>query len=164
MASGDILANFRPQDSEPTSSNFATPSVRNGHPTLLFDAATDESTMFSAMLPPHYDGGGITATLVWSAATATSNNTIWDAAFERIQDDVTDLDSDSFAAVQSVTATAPSASGETSYDDITFTDGAQMDSLAASEAYRLKITRDADNASDTMVGDAELISVMLTET
>lgn len=39
-----------------------------------------------------------------------------------------------------------------------------MDSLAAGEAFRLKVTRDADNASDTMAGDAELIGVEIKET
>jgi hypothetical protein len=36
-----------------------------------------------------------------------------------------------------------------------------MDSLAAGEAFRLRVTRDA--ASDTATGDAELLAVVLRE-
>jgi hypothetical protein len=32
-----------------------------------------------------------------------------------------------------------------------------MDSIAAGTAFRIKITRDATNAGDTMTGDAELL-------
>jgi len=47
-----------------------------------------------------------------------------------------------------------------------FTDGAQMDSLANGEAYRLKIRRDADGTSgtDDITTDAELVAVVLRET
>jgi hypothetical protein len=45
---------------------------------------------------------------------------------------------------------------------VTFTDGADMDSVAAGNAFRLKVTRDAVN--DDMTGDAELIVVEAKET
>ena len=77
----------------------------------------------------------------------------------------TDLDADSFAAVSAVTSTAPATSGAPIYPTTTHTAGAQMDSLAVGEAFRLKVTRDADNvAADTMLGDAELICAELRET
>ena len=45
---------------------------------------------------------------------------------------------------------------------ISFTDGADMDSVAAGEAFRLKVTR--DGVSDTAAGDAELMAVEIRET
>ena len=41
-----------------------------------------------------------------------------------------------------------------------------MDSLAANESFRLKVTRDADGttATDDMAGDAELLRVIIKET
>ena len=39
-----------------------------------------------------------------------------------------------------------------------------MDSLAVGESFRIKITRDADNGSDTMAGDAQLFAVKVKET
>ena len=49
---------------------------------------------------------------------------------------------------------------------IAFTDGAQMDSMAVGEKFRLKISRDADSTNDTddMAGDAELHMVEIRET
>ncbi len=164
MASGDTLTVFMPLHSEPPASNYATLDVRGAHAVLDFDASTDETAYFGGVLPGHYAGNGITVTLIWAASSATSGDCVWDVAFERHVDDVTDIDATSFAAVQSATATAASASGETSYDDIAFTDGAQIDSLAIHESFRLSVTRDANNGSDTMTGDAELLRVIIKET
>lgn len=154
---------FTPQNNEPPSSNFATLDTRNSHPTLDYDDGTDQSAVFSSALRG-YGGGGLTITLVWAATTSTSGNVVWNVAIERIEDNVTDIDSDSFAAANAVTAGTASVSGRTSHDDITFTDGADMDSLAEGEAFRIKVTRDANNGSDTMSGDAELIRVFIIET
>ncbi|NIQ10453.1 MAG: hypothetical protein GWO10_16275, partial [candidate division Zixibacteria bacterium] len=46
--------------------------------------------------------------------------------------------------------------------NVTFTDGADMDSIAVGEGFRMKITRDATN--DTATGDAELRFVEIKET
>lgn len=164
MASGDTLLIFTPQHNEPPASNYATLDMRNNVAVLDFDAATDESAIFGSALPSAYAGGGLTVTLVWMATTATSGNVVWTAEIERHQDDAFDIDSDGFAAANTATATAASASGEQQYSAITFTDGADMDSLAASESFRLRITRDANNGSDTMTGDAELLRVVVSET
>ena len=164
MASGDSLVIFTPKDYEPPAATFATLDLRNQIPVLDYDAATDESAVFGGFLPRHYAGGGITVTLVWMASTATSAVTRWAAAFERHDAGGTDLDADSFAAVQTVSGTAVTPTGATIYTSVAFTSGAQMDSLAAGESFRLKVTREASNAGDTMAGDAELLRVELKET
>jgi len=165
MASGDTLIIFTPLHNEPPASNPATLDTRNQHAVLDFDADTDEAAVFGAVMPRNYAGTtGVTVSLVWLASTATADNVIWDVSFERHQDDTTDLDSDSFAAVQSATAATASASGEPQYTDIAFTDGAEMDSVAAGESFRLKVNRDANNGSDNMTGDAELLRVEIRET
>jgi len=46
--------------------------------------------------------------------------------------------------------------------NVAFTDGAQMDSVAVGELFRIKVTRDA--ASDDAAGDAELHAVEIKET
>ncbi len=43
-----------------------------------------------------------------------------------------------------------------------FTDGADMDSIAAGESFRVKVTRDA--ASDDAAGDAEILFLVIKET
>lgn len=164
MASGDTLLLLLPGGAELPASNFATFDRRNGHLILDFDDSTDESAELGAIMPRAYSGGGLTITIGWMATSATSGDCIWDVAFKSVTDDADDLDSKAFATANSVTDTAASASGEVSYATVAFTDGADMDSVAAGEYFRLKITRDADNVSDTMVGDAELLFIEIMET
>lgn len=164
MATGNTLLIFTPQHNEPPSSAFATLDARNRHLVLDFDDSTDEAAVFRGILPRNYGGGGITVYLHWAATSATTGNCIWDVSFERIGEGQQDIDADGFAAVQSVTATAPGTSGHLDIASIAFTDGGQMDSVAVGEGFRLKVNRDANNASDTMTGDAELWGVELKET
>lgn len=164
MASGQTLLVFTAQSGVPPASSFAQLDTRNNHLVWDFDAATAETIDFEALLPRNYGGNGLTVALVWSAATATSGDTRWLVSFERHQADATDIDSDNFATAQAVNATAPTTNGARSYDTIAFTDGAQIDSLAVGESFRLRVQRDATNAADTMVGDAELARIEIKET
>lgn len=163
MASGDTLLIFRPQDNEPPSSNYATLDTRNQHPVLDFDATTNESAVFSAIMPRHYAGGGVTVYIHYAMSSAEADTVDWDVCFERIGDQQQDLDADGFAAVQSVdNTTVPGTTGLVDIVSVAFANGAEMDSVAVGEGFRLKVTRDA--ASDDAAGDAELRFVELKET
>lgn len=164
MASGNTLLIFTPQANEPPSSNYATLDIRNGHRVLDFDDATDEAAVFKAVLPRNYAGGGLTVYLHYAMTNATSGDVVLTAAFERIGDGQQDIDSDGFASAQTATVTVPGTSGHVDIAAITFTDGAQIDSLAVGEAFRLKITRDANAGGDTAAGDLELVAVEIKET
>src|SRR3990167_7180945 len=156
MASGDTLARFTALCNEPPASAYATLDTRNSHPVLDFDSATDEVAVFGDVLPRNYGGNGLTVLLHFSATGITSGDVIWDVSIERIGDGVLDIDGDSFAAAQSVTKTVSGTDGMVVVASVAFTAGAQMDSLAVGEGYRLKVSRDANNASDTAAADAEL--------
>lgn len=160
MASGNTLLVFSAEDGAPPSANFAAWTRRNNHIVAAFDAGTDESLDFRGVLPQHYAGGGLTIYVHWIAASATSGNCVWNAAMERLS---TDMDSDSFATAQAATGAANGTSGIITTTSITMSSGANMDSLAAGDAFRLRITRDADNGSDTMTGDAQLVCVEVRE-
>ena len=163
MASGDSLCFFTPQMSENQSG--CSFDVRNGLLVLDFDASTDETCEFAGYMPQHYAGTtGITVKVLWMSQDQTTGNCIWDVAFKSITDDADDVDTKAFAAVNSVTATTASATGEVDYASITFTDGADMDSVAAGEYFRMQVRRDADNASDTLTNDAELVGIIIEET
>jgi len=99
-------------------------------------------------------------------STATSGSFRVQAGIERVLAGTLDIDADSFASFQSGGGTANGTCGVTSTVSVAFTDGAQMDSLAAGEAFRLKIRRDADGTSgtDDITSDAELLRVVLRET
>ena len=166
MASGDSLVAFTALHNEPPSANFATLDARNAIPVLDFDDATDETAEFGGFMPRNYDGGGVTVTIGWMFTTSGTPGTDtceWDVAFKSVTDDADDLDTKAYAAVNSVTATSASADGEVAYDTITFTNGADMDSVAAGEYFRMKVMRDAASGTASP-GDAELLFVEIKET
>jgi len=163
MASGNTLLVFTPLHNEPPSANFATLDTRNLHPVLDFDAATNWSAIFSAVMPRAYDGGGVTVYLHYSMSSAEADTVDWDVAFELIGDQDLDIDGDSFAAVNSVDDTiVPGTTGLVDIVTVAFTNGADMDSVTVGDGFRLIVTRDA--ASDDAAGDAELVFVELKET
>ena len=163
MASGDTLLIFHPYNNEPPSANYATLDLRNQHPILDFDKDTDESAVFSCVMPQNYAGGGVDVYLHWLADGVTVNDVVWDVSFEHDGTDF-DIDGDGFAAVQSVTDAAPGTDGFIAVAEVGFTDGAQMDSVAVGEKFRIKITRDADSGNDDLDADAQLIAIEIRET
>lgn len=170
MASGNTLCIFTARDGVPSATLGATHGIlaggstpAEGVPYLAYDSAVDESADFVGVLPRHYGGGGLTMVLYW-ASGVTTGATIWNAAFRRIADDAEDVDTSHTYDFNAVTATTASAVGEVDYAAITFTHGADMDSLAVGELFGLRINRDADNGADDMVGDAYLIAVEIRET
>lgn len=165
MASDDTLLIFTPHHNDPPSSDYARLGLRNNHLTLKFkDSATNESAVFSAVMPRYYSNNtGVTVYLHYAMETGNSNTIDWDVAFERIGDQQQNIDSDGFASIQSTNdITVPGTSGLVDIISIAFTAGAQMDSVVAGEGFRIKITR--DGASDSATGDAELLFVELKET
>lgn len=174
MASGDTLAVFTALNGVPGDADFATLDTiltasadepDNIIPVLDFDpGSTEEYIYFAGFMPRHYDGGGVTVTLGWSS-DATSGVCRWAVAFKSVSDDADDLDSKAFAAPNTVDATTASAAGEVDYAEITFTDGADMDSVAAGEYFWLEVSRNSSHANDTLnSNDAELHFIEIKET
>jgi hypothetical protein len=145
---------FTPLDNQPPASAFATLDTRNSIAVLDFDSATDESAVFVGIIPEAASlGSGLKIRLHWAASTATSGDCRWDVQLERM---TSDMDSDSFDTIASATATTNGTSGIITVTEITLT---TIDSVTAGDGFRLKVTRDANNAADTMSGDAELVIV-----
>jgi hypothetical protein len=129
---------------------------------LDFDDGSSEEAVFSGIMPNQYQGGGVDVRIHYMMTSATSGNTDWDVSWERCNAGGHDLDADSFGAVNSTNdTTVPSTTGEVGVVSVTFTDGADMDSVAAGELFRVKISR--DGSSDTASGDAELLAVEIRE-
>jgi hypothetical protein len=143
---------FTALDNQPTATNYATIDTRNSVACLDFDDATDESAVFVGITPEAASlGSGLKIRLHWAATSATSGDVRWDVSLERM---TTDIDSDSFDTVASATTTTSGTSGVISVTEITLTN---IDSVTAGDGFRLKITRDANNAADTLSGDVELV-------
>lgn len=122
-----------------------------------FDAATDEHLWWTFICPANYLSGG-TVRLSW-ACNATTGNCVWGARVNAI----TAADADTYLEHNAAAATTATtgANGTEALRVIETTISPSMDSLAASDLVRLLVYRDADNASDTLSVDAELLSVSL---
>jgi len=174
MASGDSLCFFTPAMGQPPDADFATfdtiltaSADEPDHSMLVLDfdpGSTEEYIYFTGFMPRHYGAGGLTVTIGWSS-DATSGVCRWAAAFKSVTDDADDLDSKAFAAPNTVDATTASAAGEVDYAEVTFTDGADMDSVAAGEMFVLELSRNSSHANDTLnSNDAELHFIEIQET
>ena len=149
MASGNILWVCEPLAGQAPSTDPAGLAWIAGNdnaqiPVLTFDpGATEEEMDWKCYMPAHYDGGGVTLHITWSGGAAVgTGNVIWSAQFKSVTIDTDDLDTKAFAAQNDSTAdTTASASGETVDSTIAFTDGADMDSVAAGEPFFLRIAR-----------------------
>jgi hypothetical protein len=145
----------------PPATSFAPPQVINGGSSpaeryivwQFADAASAYIDFLCAL--KGYGGGGLTLRLGWSSL-ATANNAVWQAAIRRIADDAEDMDTSQTYDFNTVTAAAPSAVNEVVYDNITFTDGADMDSWADGELAIVRVLRDPANGSDNLANTAYL--------
>lgn len=175
MASGDTLLTLDPQNNCGPSTDFATQDTIAGGSTppedisvLDFDASASEYADFKFDMPLHYAGGGLTVTIKYSMTSdhdeGTPHKVRWEAAFRRIQDDAEAISGAHTYQYNGVSDIVPSALTEISHAVITFTDGADMDSLVAGEMAILRIYRDHDHADDNATGDAELQLITIKET
>lgn len=153
------LATFDPNTATFPATAPAAASSRNRHPLIAYDDTTDENVIFHGMMSQNYSAGSLTVDLTWLAASATTGDVKWDVAFERMDAGGLNWDVDSFAAVQTVTSTTNADNKIATKTSITFT-RAQADAIAASDAFRLKVTRDTSVAGN-MVGDAQLGMVQI---
>lgn len=154
---------FFPLDNEPPSSNYATLDTRNNHPVLDFDDTTGESAIFTGILPLSYNGSGLTVEVAYSMTSATSGTCGWTFDLERVGDSQQDTDSDGFTGspITITAGTVPGTSGFVTVLSANVANGATMDSIAAGEQFRIKVTRDV--ANDNGSGDAELHWVRIRE-
>jgi hypothetical protein len=161
MIASNILQNgvgtfctFTPRENQPPATAFATLDTRNSIAVLDFNDTTVQNAVFLDIIPQFAIlTSGLKIRLIWTAATATTGDCVWQVALERM---TTDIDADSFDTAASATATTSGTSGIPNYTEITLT---TIDSVTAGDGFRLKVTRNATSASDTMTGDSELIAV-----
>lgn len=142
-------------DSQLNSAGRAGSGTQSNWPTVLFDPATDESATFTTQLPL-----GITGTadlsLVWSGpgagAVRWATNTVA----------VTPNSAQGLSApgiiLNDVDVSSISAAGRV--DSFVYNGLA----LAGGALVRITVTRDADNALDTLAGDAALLGVVIEPT
>lgn len=170
MASGNLLFTLPALTWSPTATLSAqfdiivgTSSPGEWVPVLAFDTTTIEyADSHGLIMPAHYSGGGLTCSVRWGAG-ANTGTVQWELALRELSDDADDIDTTAHTYVYTASSanTVPSAIGEIAYDPITITSGANMDSVAASDSFILRVRR---NTADTCASDAYLHSIIITET
>jgi hypothetical protein len=123
-----------------------------------FDAAADEHLSWTFRMPADYVSGGAVK-LEWMA-NATANSAVWGARIAAVTAGDADTPVEHAAAAASTTTTATNAT-EARRGNATSITLANLDSVAAGDLVFLLVYRDADNASDTLTVDAELIAASL---
>jgi hypothetical protein len=173
MASNDMMFALTPNAVAGPKTSYATLDILEGGSSpvelwtvLDFDSASIEYADFKIALPANYAGGGLTFTLVYTMSSANSGNVVWEIAFRQCSDGNEEMDSDGSQAYDynSVTDAVEATVGRVGYAAITFTDGDDMDYLAAGEMAMLRVRRNGSSGNDTASGDAELQMIICKET
>ncbi len=174
MASGDSLCAWEPKSNDPPDADFATPDTilttssdepDDVIPVLDFDPGGTQEyiTLPGPVMPLHYGGGGVTLD-IWFTCEATSGNVKVDAAFKDLSVGVNLLTA-TYAAVNTDTVAVDATARDIFKATITFTNGADMDSVSAGNPFNLLITRDSADAADTVnANDLEFLRAHLFET
>lgn len=144
-----------------------TASATNTPPYFLqaaFDAAADESLMWSLYMPGDY-ASAPSLDVLYKMASATTGAVRFEGRLAAITDgDATDGDAKAFATTNSVGDTVPATTaGKVGGFSIALTNA---DSLAANDFVVVQLRRDADGTTgtDDATGDCEVISVRLSYT
>lgn len=149
----------------PPSSAHADRGVIQNRSYMAFDASTVEAMYSIAFqMPAAYTGSGtLKADILVAAASATSGKFDFEVSVEAITAaDAVDTDSaSSFDTANAGNFTVEATAGYISKLTITLTN---KDSVAAGDMVRIKLERDADDATDdTASGDARVYAVVIRE-
>lgn len=131
----------------------------NNAPKVLFDASTSETMYWTFRMPANYASAPLLK-LQYAMASATSGAVEFECSIMAVSDgDTSNIDTDSYDTVNTQTATVPGTAGYLDELSITLNND---DSLAANDYVRIKLTRDADDATnDTAAGDCEVLAVTM---
>lgn len=122
---------------------------------LAFDAGTDECAGKNFAVPAGLDTGGtVTFKVVYYPATASTNSVYWD--FKHLA-----VDNDESWDQALTTESDGGCAGINTQDDLVeceWTETVSNLGWAVGDTVEFEVCRDADNASDNLVGDANLVN------
>ena len=123
---------------------------------LDFDASTDEFAQFAVSFPKSWNEGTVTYQAYFTSAGTNTGNCIWTLAGVAVSDN--DAIDSAFGTAVSVTK---AHSGTANDLDVSSESSAITiaGTPAAGDEVFFQISRDADNGSDTLTGDARLLGI-----
>lgn len=121
---------------------------------FLFDDSSVEQMVFVGRLPANF-ASALVAKIQYAMASANSGKVDKEVSVMAVTDgDAQDLDADSYDTPNAGNETVPGTAGHMSEISIALTNA---DGAAAGDYLRIKLERDADDATDdTATGDCEL--------
>ncbi len=123
--------------------------------TATYDDSTDECLGAAFTVPANVTTGTVTFAIVWFSSSATSGNIIWDIRHSGGQAEGVTWDT----ALTTVAAAADATQGTVNQvTRTTWTETITNLTWAANDIVNFELCRDANNASDTLVGDARLVT------
>jgi hypothetical protein len=133
-------------------------------PQAAFDAATDESLMWSLQMPGDYASAPV-LDVSYKMASGITGSVRFEGRLAAITDgDATDVDAKAFAVTNSVGDAVPATTaGKLGQFSLPLTNA---DSVAAGDFVVVQLRRDADGTTgtDDAAGDCEVVSVRLSYT
>jgi hypothetical protein len=127
------------------------------------DSGAAVVTYFTGIVPRSYvQSANLRVRVYWVAATATAGDTRWSAAFEKLVMSAPNVDNDNFGTDKGVNSPTNATNGEINSTIIVF-DNAEADLIAPGNPFRLRIRRQSGSPGDTMVGDAQLMRVVIVQ-
>ena len=152
------IAVLSPKEYEtPITGNTANLSTRNGRPILNFSHNTDQSALWSSLIP--YDAylqSGFSVNAWWSAQV-TAGTVGWRVYLEKINDGAI-ISSDNFLGPYDIGTSSVPTSGRIKRTSVPLTSG-NLNGISPGDIVRIKISRNI--AVDDAAGTAELHKVEL---
>lgn len=173
LGSGTRLVDFKAEDCSFPATSYALIDQVAGASSpaentwiVAFVDASDTYIDFKLRMPAHYAGGGITLHLFLGGLASSTNTVEVGAAIRRIQDNTENITTSQTYDYNYGNFAMPATTGIFKDCTITFTSGADMDSLAADERFILRIYRDGDgtNGTDNYAGTMHLLDGYIAET
>jgi len=132
-------------NNNPSGSNYAPLNTRNAIPTLDFDSGSIESAYFISTIPEGTSlVSGVDVRLKY-VSDATSGTVVWQTEFVKL--DGNDVDSLTYDTAVTGSGTVNGTAGIPTTTTITNTN---LSSLAAGDAYILKVSRLGNDSADTV--------------
>lgn len=136
--------------------------VRNERQMLAYpDSGAAQSAYFTGVMPIDYDPTkNIRLKIWWVAETAVSGDVRWVGAFEKLNQNGPNVDSDNFGPDNAVNDATNGTNGLINTTILTF-DNAAADTVQPGNPFRLLARRQSNAGGDTMTGDAQIMRVAL---
>jgi hypothetical protein len=154
---------LRPQEAKLPSSNPAVIDAGNNGWRLLYDDGdTAESATWEFVLDDDYGSGTLYCDIYYTMVSGTSDEVEWQVEVMAVTDaDSADVDTDSYDTENVAACTVQDTAGYMDKCTVTLSND---DNVAAGDYVRLKITTDADDATnDDATGDREFRLAVIRE-